>query len=442
MAFTTNYLLTIFFVCGVCVAQIYCFAQQAMHWEHQEMVFSKLLNTTPPYDARLRPFATKNIPVRVNVSIFLYSVSSVDDLKTDYTMQILYRETWFDERLTFTPDEHVQKIFGDDWHAQRIWTPDVHVVNDNQVSETNEGKILAHIDPHGRVLLSKRKKLRPFCKMEFYRYPMDKQLCTLEIESSVLPSTDLELAWSDTKPLDLNRNFIVAGFSLSNHSLTEKLTVYPQTGNFSRIIVTFELDREFVHFIMDIYIPSILFVVTSWLSFWVEIPAAPARVTLGMTTLLTLVTTTKAIRDKLPKLSYIHALDVWNVVCISFVFLSLVEYAVVNFIYHKDKRRRKSKAMPRVESEPSFYSGENIRMSRMYARNTSEIARKKEFLRSVSAFSDSQSTTSEVDASCGWVLNEGLTPQDIANGIDKKCRYLFPVTFLVFNFIYWLVLWV
>lgn len=86
-------------------------------------------------------------------------------------------------------------------------------------------------------------------------------------------------------------------------------------GNFSRITVKFEIEREFGHFLLDIYVPSILFVVTSWLSFWVEIPAAPARVTLSMTTMLTLVTSEKAIREKLPKVSYVHALDIWNVVC-------------------------------------------------------------------------------------------------------------------------------
>lgn len=86
-------------------------------------------------------------------------------------------------------------------------------------------------------------------------------------------------------------------------------------GNFSRITFQFEIEREFGHFLLDIYVPSILFVVTSWLSFWIEIPAAPARVTLSMTTMLTLTTSEKAIREKLPKVSYVHALDIWNVVC-------------------------------------------------------------------------------------------------------------------------------
>ena len=47
----------------------------------------------------------------------------------------------------------------------------------------------------------------------------------------------------------------------------------------------------------------------------IEIPAAPARVTLAMTTLLTLVTSAKNSREKIPKMSYITALDIWILSC-------------------------------------------------------------------------------------------------------------------------------
>ncbi|KFM72637.1 Glycine receptor subunit alpha-3, partial [Stegodyphus mimosarum] len=282
--------------------------------------------------------------------------------------------------------------------------------------------------------------------MEFYRYPMDKQQCTLEIESSVLPSSDLELAWMEEKPLDFNKNFFLQGFLLTNYSLEQSIASYRQTGNFSRITVRFDLQREFGHFLLDIYIPSILFVVTSWLSFWVEIPAAPARVTLSMTTMLTLVTSEKAIREKLPKVSYVHALDVWNVVCTGFIFASLIEYALVNYIYHKDKRRRKrATGMKRAESTATFCSMDSDTGStfRIFAKkgesHQGEPGMPNKKAASFASLSDMQSVH---QMECGWPLDEfKMTPQDIANSIDRKCRCIFPTGFLIFNVIYWLVLW-
>ena len=155
--------------------------------------------------------------------------------------------------------------------------------------------------------------------------------------------------------------------------------MYSHTGTFSKLIASFTLKREFGHFIIDVYIPSILFVISSWTSFWVEIPAAPARVTLGITTMLTLVTSARTAREKLPRVSYIHALDIWIIMCtcnhlfnpfyqlvivvifinyiLVFIFASLVEYATVNFIYNKDKRSKKKKRNSATGTSTSLNNG-------------------------------------------------------------------------------------
>lgn len=56
----------------------------------------------------------------------------------------------------------------------------------------------------------------------------------------------------------------------------------------SQIMVKMVIQREWNNYFFEIYLPSMLFVMISWLSFWMQITAAPARVSLGMTTLLTL----------------------------------------------------------------------------------------------------------------------------------------------------------
>ncbi|KAK6035749.1 hypothetical protein COOONC_26746 [Cooperia oncophora] len=54
---------------------------------------------------------------------------------------------------------------------------------------------------------------------------------------------------------------------------------------FKRIVT---LNETF--YLAQIYLPSTLLVVVSWVSFWLERTAVPARVTLGVTTLLTMTT--------------------------------------------------------------------------------------------------------------------------------------------------------
>jgi len=82
-----------------------------------------------------------------------------------------------------------------------------------------------------------------------------------------------------------------------------------------------------------------MLVIVSWVSFWLDQSAVPARVSLGVTTLLTMATQTSSINQKLPPVSYMKALDVWTGVCLMFVFGALMEFALVNYASRSDQHR-------------------------------------------------------------------------------------------------------
>lgn len=60
------------------------------------------------------------------------------------------------------------------------------------------------------------------------------------------------------------------------------------SGNFTCLAIVFNLRRRLGYHLFHTYIPSALIVVMSWISFWIKPEAIPARVTLGVTSLLTL----------------------------------------------------------------------------------------------------------------------------------------------------------
>jgi hypothetical protein len=63
----------------------------------------------------------------------------------------------------------------------------------------------------------------------------------------------------------------------------------------------FDVEREMMHHIIQTYLPTALIVVISWFNFWLDIDSAPARVSLSITTLLTISTQSNAVKLALPE---------------------------------------------------------------------------------------------------------------------------------------------
>lgn len=90
--------------------------------------------------------------------------------------------------------------------------------------------------------------------------------------------------------------------------------------------------RSLGFYLIQIYIPASLIVVISWVSFWLHRNATPARVSLGVTTVLTMTTLMSSVNNQLPKISYIKSIDVFLGTCFVMVFASLLEYATVGYL--------------------------------------------------------------------------------------------------------------
>ena len=62
------------------------------------------------------------------------------------------------------------------------------------------------------------------------------------------------------------------------------------SGEYSCLKVELIFKREFSYYLITIYVPCCMLVIVSWVSFWLDQNAIPARVSLGVTTLLTMST--------------------------------------------------------------------------------------------------------------------------------------------------------
>ena len=76
-------------------------------------------------------------------------------------------------------------------------------------------------------------------------------------------------------------------------------------GNYSCLEAEFTLRRDVAFFMILSYIPSALLVGLSWVNFWLSMDAVPARITLGVLTLLTITTQSVGANKDMPAVNYI-----------------------------------------------------------------------------------------------------------------------------------------
>ncbi|XP_077866810.1 glycine receptor subunit alpha-1-like [Saccoglossus kowalevskii] len=304
------------------------------------------------YDKKFRP-NLHGPPVIVTTSILINSFQSSSDSGMDYTVSFFLRTRWVDTRLEYyDPGNHTLTLHSDG--VKEVWIPPLYFPDEKSGhfhKLTTENSLL-RIYSDGTVLHSARLTLTVSCMMRLERYPMDEQECDMDIESFSYTTDDLILQWApkadELESLEIRKGLSVAQFTFfAEHTDRKPKTRNYTTGIFSYVTATFILQRQKKMFIMSNYLPSILIVVLSWFSFWINPNSEPARVSLVMTALLTLCTQMNGIQGALPKMAHLKAIDVWMTVCLVFVFAALVEYAVVNYISLQTKQqiRRRQQAI-------------------------------------------------------------------------------------------------
>ncbi|XP_071255801.1 glycine receptor subunit alphaZ1 isoform X6 [Salvelinus alpinus] len=402
----------------------------------------KLMGKVSGYDARIRP-NFKGPPVNVTCNIFINSFGSIAETTMDYRVNIFLRQQWNDPRLAYSeyPDDSLDL---DPSMLDSIWKPDLFFANEkgaNFHEVTTDNKLL-RISKNGNVLYSIRITLVLACPMDLKNFPMDVQTCIMQLESFGYTMNDLIFEWDEKGAVQVADGLTLPQFILKEEKDLRYCTKHYNTGKFTCIEARFHLERQMGYYLIQMYIPSLLIVILSWVSFWINMDAAPARVGLGITTVLTMTTQSSGSRASLPKVSYVKAIDIWMAVCLLFVFSALLEYAAVNFIarQHKEllrfRRRRRhmkneySAVLQEDEGGEGRFSFTAYGMGPACLQAKDGMAIKGNNNNAPTATAGPQEKTVEE-------MRKLFIGR--AKRIDTVSRVAFPLVFLIFNIFYWLV---
>ncbi|CAI4229423.1 unnamed protein product [Auanema sp. JU1783] len=404
-------------------------------------IIQNLIKTS--YDRRIRPpninDKGENKPVNVETNAYIRSFSNIDFVKMQYDVQLTFRQAWHDSRLAYNYRNGKIPKFMIITRDDLIWKPDTFFLNEKNAFRHNidSPNMLLRIYANGSVLYSQRISLTLSCPMLMKRYPMDKQSCDMAFASYAYSEDEIVYNWKHNDSIQLHKALRTSlpCFTLYDFE-TNTCTSKTNTGTYSCLKVTFNLHRQFSYYMLQVYIPSTLLVIVSWISFWLERTAVPARITLGVTSLLTMTTQAASIQNSLPAVSYVKAIDIWLGSCMSFIFAAVLEFAWVSVAASKfawvsvaassqETREGKTKSCnqhgelqsPDSGIDKSWHSKLGSKDEEEEEDNallkSSELSEKKP---------DSENKQKQVDES---------------RVIDLVARKVFPLMFIIFQISYW-----
>ncbi|XP_067134198.1 gamma-aminobutyric acid receptor subunit beta-like isoform X2 [Centruroides vittatus] len=413
------YIYTIFSILHFVTTDVKGYTQYSANPDQLDNVTDILKMLLEGYDIRLRP-NFGGPPLHIGMDLVIASFDSISEVNMDYTLTLYLNQNWKDDRLSFSSENYELTLSGD--FAEKIWVPDTFFANDKNsfLHEVTEKNKMIRLKSDGSISYGMRFTTTLACMMDLHYYPLDSQNCTVEIESYGYTVRDVIMHWTETPVVGVEQAELPQ-FSILRYETTDR--------------------KE--------------------------------QLATGITTVLTMTTISTGVRSSLPRISYVKAIDIYLVMCFVFVFAALLEYAAVNYTYWGARAKKKTKM--KDNKQDSMYTNEEIielqeikmspipclrnrhksvvntsgdsemvfppsfRMSNpghrlpyssrptgIYGRKTRSEqsgARKPKVLQSI------KKGATAIKASMPKIKD--------VNKIDKYSRLIFPVSYLIFNAIYW-----
>ncbi|XP_060903815.1 gamma-aminobutyric acid receptor subunit alpha-6a isoform X2 [Labrus mixtus] len=378
------------------------------------------------YDNRLRPGSGGGV-TEVKTDIFVTSFGPVSDVEM----------MWVDERLKFEGPTEILRL--NNRMLDKIWTPDTFFRNSKKAisHNTTTPNKLFRIMQNGTVLYTMRLTISAECPMRLMDFPMDGHTCPLRFGSYAYTSNEIMFTWRKGPIASVDcpaESISLLQYDLVRNTLSSEI-FKSNTGHYSVQVVYFHLQRKLGYYLIQTYIPLIMVVVLSQVSFWINKESVPARTVAGITTVLTMTTLSISARESLPKVAYATAMDWFIAVCFAFVASALIEFAAVNYFAtlqaHNLKRKKTRQDKPEVlASTPD--DGETVSLESspqegLKKRNHSMARSEPGDAPQLPIFLQQGSAVPQIPQLAG------------TSPIDQYSRILFPLAFALFNGFYWYI---
>lgn len=201
--------------------------------------------------------------------------------------------------------------------------------------------------PGGYHYVSYRIKGNFFIKVDLRNYPFDRHRLEIQVENQELGRSKLVYVPDDENMKALQSLSKITGWRTKSAKVFEREHVYETnfgkkeeslTSAYSQLVYRMVIERKTFSYVMKSSFPIFVIVFISFLSLFVYPEIVPVRVSIGITTLLSIVAYHVSQANTLPEVGHLVTADYFFMLAYVCCALSLVETVVINRVYIQNKK--------------------------------------------------------------------------------------------------------
>jgi len=260
-------------------------------------------------------------PTKVYVSIYILDLDAIDTAEQSFIANVYFVYRWHDP-------SHIHDGSGTTIHPlSEVWHPRIQIANQQKVFPTFPEEVA--ISPNGEVQYLQRVWGSFSQPLQLKNFPFDQQVFNIQLIAVRYTEGEVQLIPDPQKASGIADQVSVTDWKITGWKIDNK----PFQPSADHIPVSaFELsvsaERRMDYFIVNVIVPLFLIVAMSWVVFWIEPKGSSGtKISISVTSMLTLIAYRFAIGASVPKLSYLTRLDefiLWSTVLIFATLLQTV----------------------------------------------------------------------------------------------------------------------
>ncbi len=255
----------------------------------------------------------------VRVGIYVFDVTSIDDVEGIFTADVIVHLHWSDPRIASYSDE--QRTID----LEEIWHPRVQITNERRVFRRFTEEV--DVSSAGSVRYVQRFSGTFVVSLDLRDFPLDEQILPIRLVFPDHKPGELKVE-IDSETSGRSPEFHIPDWAITDGDL--RVAALELTPTLSRAGVLYELKagRLTHYYYLKIMLPLVFIVCMSWAVFWIHPEHADSQIGVAASAILTLIAYRFILGNLLPKVAYMTRLDYFILASTILVFIALIEVLI------------------------------------------------------------------------------------------------------------------